>query len=161
MNEMTDTDAGDGGSLFRLIYRSHSLIPAAERRSELGAIFTTARTNNRGLSVTGALMISDDAFVQALEGVEAVVRELYASISHDARHDGVTVLDERDVESRTFGRWAMAKVSSDDGPDIRLMSHASKGTIVEATRPDQSITPEQETVLGFMRGSIALDRLET
>ena len=78
---------------FRLIYRSHSLIDAAARRTGLGEIFTTARRRNRGLGVTGALMLSDDAFVQALEGDEAVVRDLYAAIARDPRHDDVSLVE--------------------------------------------------------------------
>jgi hypothetical protein len=146
---------------FRLIYRSHSRIAPDQRRCELGAIFTTARRNNRDLGVTGALVISEDSFVQALEGDESVVRDLYGRISEDARHEHVSVVDERLADSRVFARWAMAKVAEDDGPDIRLLSNADRGTIVVAPRADPSITPEQEAVLGLMRKSIALDALET
>jgi hypothetical protein len=65
----------------------------------------------------------------------------------------VTLLEEETVDGRTFGRWAMAQVSEDGGPDIRLMSNADKGKIVSAS-PDAHVTPAQETVLGFMRNSI-------
>jgi hypothetical protein len=139
--------------VFRLIYSSHSRIAEGEAKSELGAIFTTARRNNKRLGVTGALVITGDAFAQTLEGDEAVVRELYESIRSDGRHDQVTLLEEETVDGRTFGRWAMAQVSEDGGPDIRLMSNADKGKIVSAS-PDAHITPDQETVLGFMRNSI-------
>ena len=158
MTDMTHADgSGSPQPLFRLIYRSHSTIAPEQRTNELGAIFTTARRNNRGLDVTGALMITDDAFVQALEGDEAQVRDLFQSISGDPRHAEVTVLDEQPVEERIFGRWAMAKVGSDDGPDIRLISNARKGAIVAAPGVDASITPAQQTVLTFMRGSITPD----
>ena len=70
--------------VFRLIYRSHSCVAAEDERSELGDIFTTARSNNKRLGVTGALVITGDAFAQALEGDEAVVRELYTRICGDA-----------------------------------------------------------------------------
>ena len=63
--------------------------------------------------MTGALVISEGAFAQALEGDEAVVRELYEHISHDERHERVTLLEADAVEGRTFGRWAMAKVAED------------------------------------------------
>jgi hypothetical protein len=139
--------------VFRLIYSSHSRIAEGEAKAELGAIFTTARRNNKRLGVTGALVITGDAFAQTLEGDEVVVRELYESICGDSRHDRVTLLDEETVDGRTFGRWAMAQVSEDGGPDIRLMSNADKGKIVAAS-PDSHVTPDQETVLGFMRDSI-------
>ena len=140
--------------VFRLIYRSHSCVAAGDERSELGDIFTTARSNNKRLGVTGALVITGDAFAQALEGDEAVVRELYTRICGDPRHDAVTLLEEERVAERVFGRWAMAKVAADGGPDLRLLSNADKGTIVAAS-PDVHVTAEQETVLAFMRESIA------
>lgn len=143
--------------MFRLVYRSRSAIPADERKPGLGEIFATARRNNRHLDVTGALMISDEAFVQVLEGDEAAVRALYARISADGRHRDVTLLKEEHVDGRTFGRWAMAKVAGDGHPDIRLLSNAEKGVIVALPGADASITDEQEQILAFMRETLALD----
>lgn len=140
--------------VFRLIYRSHSRVAAGDERSELGDIFTTARRNNKRLGITGALVVTEGAFVQTLEGDETAVRELYDGIRGDSRHDDVVLLAEETVADRTFGRWAMAKVAEDGGPDIRLLSNATKGTIVAAS-PDAHVTPEQETLLAFMRRSAA------
>lgn len=142
--------------VFRLIYRSHSLIDEEQSRTTLGEIFTTARRNNKRAGVTGALVTTDASFVQALEGDEAVVRELYATICRDPRHDGLSILTEEVVEERVFGRWAMARVSADGSPDIRLLSNAKKSVIVAAPA-DPSVTPEQENVLAFMRHAIADD----
>ncbi len=139
--------------MFRLIYRSHSLVAPEESGGELGAIFTVARVNNKGLGITGALLITESAFAQALEGEERAVRDLYERIERDPRHDRITILEEGDVDSRVFGRWAMAKVAEDGGPDLRLMSNASRGQIV-AAGPDSHVTPEQEQVIGFMRESL-------
>ena len=80
---------------FRLIYRSHNRIPGDRRKAELGAIFSAARSTNKRLDVTGALLTSGDWFVQALEGDEAVVRDLYERIGKDARHERVVELRER------------------------------------------------------------------
>lgn len=153
---MTDPSNGTAEAsepVFRLIYRSHMLIPSEENTTQLGEIFTTARRNNKRLGVTGALVISEDSFVQALEGDESVVRDLYTTIAQDERHDEVNVLEEKTIDERTFGRWAMAKVATDGSPDIRLVSNASKGRIVAAPGVDASITPEQEMVLASMRES--------
>ena len=150
--------AGDAQPVFRLIYNSQSRIGPEQSQSELGAVFTTARRNNKRLGVTGALVVTDSAFVQALEGDESVVRELFESISHDDRHDQVNLLEAQMVPGRAFGRWAMAKVAADGGPDIRLLSNAQRGKIVTAGT-DHHITPEQETVLAFMRDSVADDAI--
>src|SRR3954451_11922984 len=126
MDEKTRGTDGGPRAIFRLIYRSQSLIDADARRTALGEVFATARRNNKRLDITGALMISDDSFVQVLEGDETSVRQLFATISGDPRHRQVTVLEAHEVGERTFGRWAMAEVAADGGADIRLMSNASK-----------------------------------
>lgn len=154
MNDLPNGAAAASQPTFRLIYRSHSLIPADQSRTELGEIFATARRKNRELGITGALVISGDAFVQALEGDERAVRALYATICEDPRHDDLAILEETTVAGRTFGRWAMARVDEDGGADIRLVSNASKGVIVAAKRGDSTITPEQEAVLATMRRSL-------
>jgi hypothetical protein len=154
MSDVPATGEADDQPVFRLIYRSHSRIAAGDGKSQLGDIFTSARRNNRDLGVTGALVTTDEDFAQALEGDEAVVRELFARIRADARHEDVTVIEEDTVPGRIFGRWAMAKVAESGGPDIRLLSHADKRSIVMAG-PDGHVTPEQESVLARMRESIA------
>lgn len=53
---------------FRLIYRSRDLIPSDRRKTELGELFSAARSNNKKKGITGALLVSDDWFVQTLEG---------------------------------------------------------------------------------------------
>jgi hypothetical protein len=47
----------------------------------------------------------------------------------------------------------MAKVAADGGPDIRLLSNASRGKIV-AAGSDDHFTPEQEQLLMLMRRSV-------
>ena len=129
-------------------------------RTRLGLIALLAarrvKAEKLRLGVTGALIISGDAFVQTLEGDEAVVRDLYATIAADERHDQLTVLEESTAE-RAFGRWAMAQVGEDGAADIQLASNSSKGVIAAVARRDLGVTPEQDAVLATMRGAIALD----
>lgn len=54
---------------------------------------------------------------------ESVVRELYAKIYRDTRHEHVDVLASAEVSGRVFGRWAMAKVAGDCEPDIPLLTN--------------------------------------
>ena len=146
---MSETTAGDSGPVFRLIYRSRSRIGDAERKRELGEIFSVARSSNKKLGVTGALLITDDEFVQTLEGPEPVVRELYTKIYKDKRHERLEVLESGDASGRMFGRWAMAKVAADGEPDIPLLTNVDKGGISPA-QPRPS-TEAQEAVLDVMR----------
>lgn len=138
---------------FRLIYRSHNRIPRDHRKAELGDIFSTARSANRKLGVTGALLLRDDWFVQALEGDEATVQELYDRICKDVRHERISVVERGQVTDRVFSRWAMARVSEDGDHDIPLIASATRGGAVPAA--PRSTTPEQDAVLKVMRESIA------
>jgi hypothetical protein len=151
----SSSDGDVAEPVFRLIYRSHSLIDAVDRSSELASIFTSARRNNRGHEITGALLVSNGVFVQALEGAEGEVRELFDVIRGDSRHDQVKLVQQT-VAPRTFGRWAMAEVAAAEGPDIRLVSNTKVGEIVAMGR-DPSITPVQEQVLTFMRAAATSD----
>lgn len=142
--------AARSGPVFRLMYRSRNRILAANRRAELGTLFTQARAANKGKGITGALLLLDDWFVQLLEGDEGAVRALYARIERDPRHDRVVLLDAREVGGRVFGRWAMARVSEDGEPDIPLIAHPD-GISPAAGR---GTTPEQDRLLDEMRGAL-------
>jgi hypothetical protein len=133
---------------FRLIYRSRTLIPAESRKAVLGEIFSVARSNNKRQEITGALLLSGDYFVQALEGEEEAVQRLYEHISKDERHEEVTVVDERRLDGRTFGKWSMAQVSDDGGADIPLLMNRDKGGITR--KAPEPTTADQDVVLDYM-----------
>lgn len=133
--------------LYRLIYRSHSLVQPERRKSTHGDIFTVARSNNTATGVTGALLVYDDWFAQTLEGDESVVGDLFAKIERDERHENVEILETSSVTDRVFGKWAMAKVAEHGEPDIPLI--ANKAGITAAA--PRATTPDQERVLSLMR----------
>ena len=134
-------------TVFRLVYRSRLRVPPRSSRAELGAIHATARTNNTRLGVSGALLVWNESIVQVLEGEEATVRDLYATIHDDPRHDDVRVISEKHVAGRVFGRWAMAAVADEGTPDLALL--LTTGGIDEAL---QHPTPEEEALLSELRG---------
>lgn len=89
-------------------------ISAAKRRCdppELASILEVARKNNARLGVTGILLYEDGSFIQVLEGDRPVVQELFDKIARDPRHDRVSVLGDRAVDTRSFGEWTMGYVS--------------------------------------------------
>jgi hypothetical protein len=136
-------------STFRLMYRSRNMIPAGERKAELGTLFSTARSNNKKQQITGALLIYGDWFAQVLEGAEAPVRALFATIEQDPRHENISVIQSGPAGERLFSRWAMARVSEDGEPDIRLIAH----TDGIAPAMNRATTPEQDAVLDIMRAA--------
>ena len=137
------------GSTFRLMYCSRNLIPADQRKAELGTLFAAARSNNKKQQITGALLIYGDWFAQVLEGAEAPVRALFATIERDPRHENISVIQSGLAGERLFSRWAMARVSEDGEPDIRLIAH--RDGIAPAM--SRGTTPEQEAVLDIMRAA--------
>ena len=62
---------------------------------------------NASLDVTGILLYKDGSFLQALEGDETAVRDLYATIARADRHQQVTLIIEFPVETRSFSDWSM------------------------------------------------------
>jgi hypothetical protein len=146
---MVDSTDAPPETTFRLVYRSHMRIAPDARKAELGAIFSSARSNNKRLGVTGALLVWEDFFVQTLEGEESVVRDLYDRIHRDVRHERVAVITEDPAAARVFGRWSMARVGEDDEPDIPLLMNRDKGGISPAAA--RSTTPEQDSLLAEMR----------
>lgn len=134
--------------VFRLMYRSRSTLPQENRPAELGALFTQARANNKAKQLSGALLLTDEWFVQILEGDEATVRALFARIELDPRHDSVTLLDAGTVDERAFSRWAMARVSVDGEPDIPLIASQHRGVAAGA---GWRTTSDQDGLLARMR----------
>jgi hypothetical protein len=135
------------GPTFRLMYRSRNRIPQEQRKVELGLLFSQVRPNNKRQQITGALLLSQDTFVQILEGEEAAVRALFEKIEKDPRHDSVALLTTGMVDERVFSRWAMAKVADDGESDIPLIAN-TRGISEAASR---GTTPEQNLVLDVMR----------
>jgi hypothetical protein len=136
-------------STFHLVYRSRSRIPQEGMKQELGRLFATARSRNKQLEVTGALLCADGCFVQVLEGDEATVQGLFARIATDPRHDSVDLLETGPVPERAFSRWAMAQVGGAGEPDIPLIAHTDGISPAAGRRT----TPAQERVLDVMRAA--------
>jgi hypothetical protein len=72
------------------------------------------------LDLTGLLLHKDDRFVQVLEGREQVVRQLFATIQQDARHQAINILFEGDIAQREFADWSMGFRELQDGDLLGL-----------------------------------------
>ena len=94
--------------MIELIYTSRSTLARDVRDREVEGIVAAARRRNLQLRVTGALLFDGARFAQLLEGEEAAVDELMASIARDPRHDQVQVASRRGVDTRSFATWSMA-----------------------------------------------------
>lgn len=93
-------------SLFSIVYVS-SARPGL-RRPDLEAIASGAREFNGSRGITGMLLHDDGSFMQALEGEESLLLDLYTRIRNDRRHGGVITLLAEPLAEREFAGFAMA-----------------------------------------------------
>ena len=98
--------------LFRAIYISTGTHDLCDE--ELVALFDVSRRNNAARNITGALGYHDRTFIQVLEGPDAVVEVLLATIARDTRNTEMTVFDRTRVDERAFGAWSMGWVRASD-----------------------------------------------
>jgi hypothetical protein len=76
--------------------------------ADLKRLLIRARLRNKAAGVTGMLVFHEGSFLQALEGDEQAVTEIFDRIKNDPRHRDVEILN-RGMGSgeRGFGDWAM------------------------------------------------------
>lgn len=98
--------------LVRLIYVSTSS-PEFDVLS-VSDMVKKARIDNAYHDITGMLLFSKNHFMQCIEGPRESVNELYGHIVNDSRHYNVCLMDYRDIDERSFGKWAMHYISDSD-----------------------------------------------
>ncbi len=80
-------------------------------------IITYARRHNPAHGITGLLVFGSGIFFQWLEGPRDNVRQLFANLSRDSRHESIVLLSENEeIRERLFPAWSMELV---EAPDIR------------------------------------------
>lgn len=141
--------------MFHMMYASDAA--TTFNKSQLTALLARAREKNRRLGITGMLIHKNDRFVQVLEGDEAIVKGLYATISGDSRHTGITVLAEGQIAQRNFQDWSMGFHDLDHSDVLGLYGHSrplGKSMNIDAlkTHPDACLD-----LLRFI-GSLRLTR---
>ncbi|HEX9955551.1 MAG TPA: BLUF domain-containing protein [Allosphingosinicella sp.] len=102
-----------------LLYVSESRIDFPREAYQVTDIVNVARARNSRLSVTGALIFTEQSFAQVLEGPAAAVGELMASIERDPRHHRLSVLIDPLAAGRRFSDWSMAY----SGPSLYVERH--------------------------------------
>jgi blue light- and temperature-responsive anti-repressor len=113
-----------GSDIYKIVYCSRNLIQGkeAERDAEIAQILQTARANNKGHNITGALLFSSGFFAQVLEGPQLAIEEVFEKIQRDTRHSDVTVLSSQTGGQRDFPEWSMAHVQPPDGANSGEMA---------------------------------------
>lgn len=95
--------------LVRCLYASRA---AAEATATiLDEILAQSRRNNPAKGITGMLCVSNNVFIQVLEGGRDEVCDLYNAIVRDPRHENVRLLSYDEITERRFGAWTMGQVN--------------------------------------------------
>ena len=79
-------------------------------REEVDSILASSARNNPANGITGLLLYNGRNFLQLLEGEEADLVGLMVRITHDPRHTGISMLEQRKVNERSCPDWAMKRV---------------------------------------------------
>jgi len=95
--------------LVRCLYASRAAVPLTS--AVMDSILEQSRKNNPRLGITGMLCMSDEVFIQVLEGGRDQVCELYKTILGDNRHASVRLLVYEEITERRFGHWTMGHVN--------------------------------------------------
>lgn len=95
--------------LVRCLYASRPV--STFTGADLARILEQSRNNNPRLGLTGLLCVSENLFIQVLEGGRDEVCELFNAIARDDRHQHLRLLSYEEIGERQFGTWAMGQVS--------------------------------------------------
>lgn len=97
-----------------LLYVSRSALYMPDDEEAVRDIVRCARIRNHRLQLTGALMFTHQHFAQYIEGPEAGLADVMASIRRDSRHSEITIVASRRQSARRFSDWDMAYAGPSD-----------------------------------------------
>jgi hypothetical protein len=137
-------ESGRKNMLISLIYVSTATHLMSN--AELLDILRVSRRKNEEKSVTGMLLYKGGNFMQALEGPEESVKEIFGKIQADSRHRGIILLSSEPIEKRQFADWKIAFVNLDDEA-IRQESAYSEFLQDEFTAEKYRQAPQQAYIM--------------
>lgn len=113
--------------LIRCLYASRTTTPLGP--DVLDAMLEQSRRNNPRLGITGLLCVSDNVFIQVLEGGRDAVNELLWTIARDPRHTNVRLLAYEEISERRFGQWTMGHVNLAKVNASLLLKYSTTATL--------------------------------
>ena len=83
--------------------------------AEVSRLIEAAQRYNLTCDITGVLVFGSGVFFQWIEGPQAEVRKLMASLHSDPRHHDIVSLDQSEEKrERLYANWQMERVGADD-----------------------------------------------
>ena len=127
---------------------------------ELWKIFETARRKNERMELCGQLIMTQNHFIQAIEGNRTAVSRLYNKIVTDTRHEIPVIVGCDEIEERAFAGRSMGFVSANaltaeltaslvGGPDLMptfLKKETMDGLMVALAKNDAVMKVSEETL---------------
>jgi hypothetical protein len=136
------------------LYVSRSTLRLPGSGQEIDHIVDWSRHRNAELEVTGALVFTETHFAQYLEGPEASIDALAASIRRDPRHMDLRVIFRRPLGGeRQFGTWTLAYA----GPSTFVAAHVL--TVAEAGEGNAGLKGA-ERLVALMRQFVSAQLME-
>lgn len=102
--------------LCRLIYRSKTSWDILTN-DLLRKLAADSASRNEEKEITGILLLSDESFLQVLEGAEDAVNALYCKIVQDELHSDVTLISYEQIANKSFDGWSMRVLDLNDLPE--------------------------------------------
>lgn len=83
---------------------------------DLKILLEKARNKNNAKGITGMLLYRSGFFMQALEGEEDAIDQLFEVIKHDPRHSHAVQIYKNELTERAFRDWSMGfnQIDSDN-----------------------------------------------
>jgi hypothetical protein len=113
--------------LVRCLYASRAV--ASVPGADVDDILAQSRRNNPRHGITGMLCVSDDVYIQVLEGGRDEVCELFNTIVRDPRHTHVRLLAFDEIAERRFANWTMGQVNIAKVNPALLLKYSDRATI--------------------------------
>ena len=134
----------------QLIYYSRFVPGVQGAMSAVRTILHASEANNARDRLTGFLIFDKVNFLQILEGDAADVERTFERISRDPRHEGLAVIERRQIARRAFGDWAMGGYVRTEQAQPVYARHGLDGGI-----DPQALTSDQ--VVGLALDLIAFE----
>lgn len=99
-------------SLYCLVYVSIANQEMSDRHLQM--LLKKAMGKNEKSAITGMLLYRDGFFIQALEGEQEAIENLFATIEKDDRHRDVILVYSSPIKQRDFPDWTMGFNRIDD-----------------------------------------------
>lgn len=74
---------------------------------DLTDLLSKTRSSNQTKQITGMLIFDGASFMQVIEGAPQDIKDLYARIQTDPRHENLVKIYDKPIEERQFPNWSM------------------------------------------------------